>query len=214
MWERAARHNPLSFTNYYYLDHRPFLPQDPTFNHLWRKQHSDYQQIIITLGKGAGKRLLFLNNLPVADRERAKILLDEWDHLKSCLRPVNAMLAVFFAGVLSKFGFRYKSFYPLAFVGGYMSANFFTGSILNNHHHVNILYYFQKYEHLTVGDMKDIKDPRRSYFRVDTSEYYRQTADEIQGHHGDHGDAHHGAEHEEHHDHDTSTYYGPFPVIF
>jgi hypothetical protein len=208
MWERAARHNPLSLTNFYYLDHRPFLPQDPTLNHWWRSQHSQYQQFIVSLVTKGGNRSLFLNNLQVADRERAKILLSQYEHLKACIKPIAFILGLFGSSAFIKFfgGASYKIMYPMGLYAGYIISKGFLINALNRYHQVNFLYYFQKYEHLTVNSIENIKDPRRNYFKVDTSVYYRESADDIRGH-GHHGD-------HEHHDHDTSTYYGPYPVSF
>jgi hypothetical protein len=201
MWERAARHNPLSLTNYFYMDHRPFLPQDPTFNHLWRSQHSQYEEILLQLDD----RILFLNNIQVADREKAKKLVHNYNLLSSCIRPVSLVFSIFMTGaLLKKVKMPYKILRVLGFMGNYLLANALIKNTLNSFHTVNCLYFFQKYEHLTVDSVSNIKDPRRGYFKLDTSVYYRETADDIRGH------GHHDGEH--HHDHDTSTYYGPFPV--
>ena len=206
MWERAARHNPLSLTNYYYLDHRPFLPQDPTLNHIWRKQYSNYAQIILKLKVKGGNRLLFLNNLKAADRERVKVLLAHHEDLKKCVAPIAFALSAFLTGAaattLRKI-FNYKIMGLVAFGLNYYSVKFWINRTLDNYNNTNMFYYFQKYEHLTVDDQSKIVDPRRKYFQVDTSVYYRQTADEI---------LHHGHD-SDHHDHDTATYYGPYPVI-
>ncbi len=59
---------------------------------------------------------------------------------------------------------------------------------------------------MSVANLDEIADPQRNHFRLDTDSYYRQSASDVAGHHGreeEHGDAHH----------DTSTYYGPYPVI-
>jgi hypothetical protein len=66
-------------------------------------------------------------------------------------------------------------------------------------------FYYYKYSNLAVENLHDIEDPRRKFFKIDTTSYYRETANEIlhkQHHAGGHGH------------HDTSTYYGPHPVLY
>jgi hypothetical protein len=75
----------------------------------------------------------------------------------------------------------------------------------------NFSYYYHKYSHLAVDSLEEVRDPKRQHFKLDTDSYYRQTAQEIL-HSGHHGHDEHAAGHEEHHD--TSTYYGPYPVNF
>jgi hypothetical protein len=151
--------------------------------------------------------MIYVNNLPVADRERAKVLLSQYDHLTRIIGVAAIPLAVFATGaVVRTFGTPYKILAPLGFMLGYYGIKGVMRGVLNRFYEVNALYFFQKYDHLTVDRPEDVKDPRRNYFKVDTSVYYRETADEIRGH-GHHGDEHH-------HDHDTSTYYGPYPVSF
>jgi hypothetical protein len=206
MWERAARHNPLSLTNYFYLDHRPFLPQDPTFNHMWRKQYTNYAKIILQFKINKGYRFLYLNNLKAVDRERVKVLLSHHNDLKSCVPAIAIPMSALFTGVCLKSfaGIKYKSFGLVAFWLYYNFSTVIFNSVLNHYKDTNLYYYLQKYEHLTVDNVSKIEDPRRKYFQVDTSVYYRQTADEI---------LHHGHD-SDHHDHDTATYYGPYPVIY
>jgi hypothetical protein len=207
MWERAARHNPLSLTNYYYLDHRPFLPQDPTFNHLWRKQYTNYAQILIKLKVKGGQRILFLNNLQAADRERIKVLLSQHGDLEKCIGPIAFAISALLTGSIMKSLnklIKYKAMGLVAFGLNFWSVKYWLNRHLDSYNNTNLFYYFQKYEHLTVDNVSKITDPRRQYFQVDTTSYYRETADEI---------LHHGHD-SEHHDHDTATYYGPYPVIF
>jgi hypothetical protein len=207
MWERAARHNPLSFTNYYYLDHRPFLPQDPTFNHLWRKQFTNYAQILLKIKVKGGFRILYLNNVPAADRERVKILLNQHEDLKKCILSIAFALSALLTGGavqgLKKF-INYKIIGLVVFGLNFYSVKYWLNRTLDSYNNTNLYYYLQKYEHLTVDNITKIVDPRRKYFQLDTSVYYRQTADEI---------LHHGHD-SDHHDHDTSTYYGPYPVKY
>jgi len=88
------------------------------------------------------------------------------------------------------------------------AAYFFSKCVINkiylNYYNDSISYYYFKYQNLAVDNVSEAKDPRREFIELDKSVYYRETSEEIR--HNAHHPANAG-----HHDHDTSTYYGPYP---
>jgi hypothetical protein len=79
-------------------------------------------------------------------------------------------------------------------------------NLFQEHLDSNLNYYLHKYSNLAKENLLEIEDPRRKFFRLDTNQYYRETANEIL-HHGHHEGGHSGGHH-----HDTSNYFGPHPV--
>jgi len=207
MWERGARHNPASFRYRFYMDHRPILPQDPTLGFV-RKSYNQYENIYFAFMVTASKRkYLFSNNLPVQDREDLKTLSEFDQKFRKSFKYFAALATLFVSGfVFNNGNFGKKYYYRLLTVAG---VYFVTLAMINKNYlsHFNDLtsYYFYKYQHLSAEDISEIKDKRREFIHLDKSVYYRETAQDIR-----HA-AHHPAS-EGHHDHDTSTYYGPYPV--
>ena len=209
MWERSSRHNPLSFRYQLYRDHRPVLPQDPTTD--WAlPRHSNFNLYYYLVNMGGKNKYICSNNIPVNDRSRLQTLVEFRQHAYSKLGWAAIVPAVFFSAILfRRVTLPYKLLYPVTFYLFYKLSHgvlFSQVDILLND---NISYFYHKYSHLAVENLEAVRDPRRQHFRVDTDVYYRQTAHELlHGAHG-HGDHDAGA-HEDHHD--TSTYYGPYPV--
>lgn len=207
MWERGARHNPASFRYRFYMDHRPILPQDPTLG-FWRKSFNQYDIIyfafMVTSNK---KKYLFSNNLPVQDREDLKTI-SEYDNLfRKNFRYFSALATLYFSGfIFNNVNYGQKHFFRLATVVGvyYLTHALINKNYINYLNDITSFYYF-KYQHLAVEDINEVKDKRRQFFSLDKSVYYRETAQDIR--HAGHHPASEG-----HHDHDTSTYYGPYPV--
>lgn len=207
MWERGARHNPASFRYRFYMDHRPILPQDPTLG-FWRKAYNQYENIYFAFMVTSSKRkYLFSNNLPVQDREDLKTISEFDNKFRKNFKYFAALATLYLSGFVFNnvnFGQKYK--YRLLTVAG---AYLLTHALINKNY-INYLnditsYYFYKYQHLAVEDVNEVKDKRRGFFSLDKSVYYRETAQDIK-----HAAHHPGSE--GHHDHDTSTYYGPYPV--
>lgn len=207
MWERGARHNPASFRYRFYMDHRPILPQDPTLG-FWRKSYNQYENIYFPFVV-AGKQLkyIFSNNLPVNDREDLKTIAHYNDMFKNNFKYFSALATLLLSGfIFNQMNYGNKYFYRILTVAGayYITKKMMEFSYSKYLTHITSYYYY-KYEKLAVDDINEIKDNRRSFFKLDTSSYYRETAQDIR--HASHHPASEG-----HHDHDTSTYYGPYPV--
>jgi hypothetical protein len=216
MWERSARFNPISLRYRFYLDHRPILPQDPTWSFL-RPSHSDYEMIYFLFRGKKSTKTILSNSIPVKDREQLKKLDRFLTHLNKNINLFSYIPAIFLTGFLFRLGsgsrlYGYKIMYPIVF---YVSLCLTRGVIkanLSDHYTSAISYYYQKYSHLSVDNINKINDPRRKFFRVDTSSYYRESPHDII--HKQHHDAGHGGHGGNGGHHDTSTYYGPHPVSF
>jgi hypothetical protein len=210
MWERSARQNPFSFRYQWNRDTRPYLPQDHTADWL-SGRHSDFAIIYYIFKSNKTRRILLSNNIPAIDRVNLQNLVDQHAHFMSKMKWLALIPSCVLTGLIYKqVSFRHKIMYPLLFG----IAWFFTNAVLQvkfqNLFNENVSYYYYKYMNLTRTDAHEIEDPRRKFFRLDTNVYYRQTAEEILHHEHGHG-GHGGNGGHEHHD--TSTYYGPYPVI-
>lgn len=203
MWERSARQNPLSYRYQMYRDHRPVLPQDPTGDWM-HGRHSDYKTYYYII-----EGIIFCsNNIPMHDRKMMETMTIFRNHFYSNLKYLGLIPTIFMSSILFKnFRMPYKILYPVVFGFLYKMNNFALTTYFEIYFTDNFSYFYHKYRHLAANDFTAIKDPSRQHFRLDTSVYYRQTPQEVlhsqHGHGGDdHGEAHH----------DTSDYYGPYPV--
>jgi len=204
MWERGARHNPLSYRYQTYRDHRPVLSQDPTLDWL-SGRYSDY---LIYYFLFNGKAIICSNNIPVADKIKMVSLTQFQVYFNNNLKYFAVIPSVFLSALLFKnLQMPYKILYPLIFYGAYNVSHRFISNYFSTYYSDNIAYYYQKYKHLAVENFDHVTDLRRKHFRLDTDVYYRQTPQEIL--HGNHEEAH--GDHDEGH-HDTSSHYGPYPV--
>lgn len=204
MWERGARHNPVSARNRFYLDHRPILPQDPTMSY-FRRAFSNYQIIYFPFIVG-GKAVKYIlsNNIPVKDREAIKELAAYQQHMVGIMSKVAIVPTIFLSGIFfSLYRPKMTGLSLLIVYGFYNLSSRFARGLIDKRYNDSMSYYYYKYQSLGVENLHDIEDPRRKFFKLDTTSYYRETAAEIlhkQHHAGGHGH------------HDTSTYYGPHPV--
>jgi hypothetical protein len=212
MWERSQRHNPLSIRYQRYKDHRPYLPQDHTGDWL-SGRHSDFGLIYYVLKVGRRRRYLLSNNIPAADRVKLQKLVETQEHFLKKFKYFSIIPGALLSGLIFKLTrMPYKILYPLTVYIMYRFSYGAMGTYSNYFFSDNLSYFYYKYSHLATNNMGEIHDPRRKFFRLDTNSYYRQTPDEILhgGHNGD--DSGHGGDHGDHHD--TSTYYGPYPVNY
>ncbi len=192
MWERGARHNPLSYRYTNYQDNRPVLSQDETLDWIWGR-HTNHIYFFKMNGK-----FLCSNNIPVSDRIKMMQLMNMRSHFASNASILAIIPAVFSSGVLfSLTRMPYKALYPLSF---YLLWQMSGNMMMNYYDNINgdtLQYYLQKYRHLMVNEINEVKDPQRAHFRLDTSSYYRQHPNEVV--HAQHS-------------HDTSDHYGAYPV--
>jgi hypothetical protein len=206
MWERGARHNPATFRYRFYLDHRPILPQDPTLS-FWRKSYNQYRNIYFGFRTTASKvKYIFSNNIPAQDREDLKTIT-EYDRIfRKNFKYFSALAALYISGfVFNSVNFKQNYLARIAIVSGafWVFNKLISKNYLNYFNDITSYYYY-KYQHLAVSNINEVKDNRRRFFALDKSAYYRETSKDIR----DAG--HHPASLE--HDHDSSTYYGPYPV--
>jgi hypothetical protein len=213
MWEKSARLNPMSTRYRYYLDHRPMLPQDRTLGFLRPVDNPNWRFFLLFLIDGKLKSI-FLNNIPVKDREDIRTLYMNYAWMTNNLSYFAYIPAVLLTGFFYRLGagtpvFKYKIMYPIVFGFSLFLARKYLNTTIYSGYADNMSYYFHKYRHLAIERPNEVEDPMRKHFRVDTSVYYRETANDIlhSGHHGDGGHEGQGGHH------DTSTYYGPYPVI-
>jgi hypothetical protein len=210
MWERSARHNPLSMRYQFYRDNRPVLPQDPTTD-WFIPRHGSFDLFYYVVRVGDKKKYLCSNNIPVNDRMNLQTMVRFRSYFYNLLKYVSVIPAVFMSAVLFRnVNFSKRILYPLTFYALYKFNHILIKGSFEVYFTENFSYFFHKYSHLAVESLDEVKDPRRQHFRLDTDSYYRQSAEEIL--HGEH------AHHEEHPGqeahHDTSTYYGPYPVSY
>jgi hypothetical protein len=209
MWERSQRQNPLSMRYQNYRDNRPVLPQDRTTDWLIPR-HVSHQLYYFLVRMGNKNKYLCSNNIPVQDRQTIERLVEFRKYINNVLKWAGVIPTVFLSGVIFKsVAMPYKILYPLTVYMLFKVNQRLIAGYFDHLYYENFSYFYYKYAHLAVDSLEEIRDPKRQHFRLDTDSYYRQTAQEIlnAGHHG-HDD--HAAGHEEHHD--TSTYYGPYPV--
>jgi hypothetical protein len=204
MWERGYRHNPLSYRYRYYFDNRPILPQDETMNWMpLRGKSSDaYHLIYLSFIHAKAKKTMLLNNMPANDRENLKAFMNYYEKFFANLKTLSYIPSFFMAGALFKLWRpRTKILYPVSFVGIVLLNQSIISSYFKSYANNYIGYFYHKYAHLAVDKFENIEDPRRKFFRLDTTSYYRQSHDDIlhKGHDGDH------------HDHEA-PYYGTSPV--
>jgi len=207
MWERGARHNPASLRYRFYADHRPFLPQDPTLSFL-RSAEGSYESVYypFRLDGSGNYKYIYSNNIPVKDREDFKNIVNQDISFRKNFKFLAALSAIFFYKQFSNvtnFGNKHWKKMLLAFACfkiSHLYIHLIYSSYLNN----TLSYYYFKYQNIAVSDIKETVDPRREFIYLDKSSYYRETSQEIR--HNAHHPANKG------HDHDTSTYYGPYPV--
>lgn len=209
MWFRSQRNNPLSrhfSENSYY---RPILPQDETWDY-FSYRFTDYEMIYIWCNLRKVKSgVLYANNVPVYDREKMKSILSTYFDIRESLYLFAIPPAALTTGLLLKtFGsrMRHKIFYPMTAVFTFLfykkAIQKYSYSFFND----NMSYYCQKYSHMLNNKLNDIKDPRRQFFYLDTSQYQRKPEEQVP--HGGHQASGHDHEGE----HESETYYGPFPV--
>ena len=208
MWERSTRHNPLSIRYQFYRDNRPVLPQDKTTDWMFKRHHAS-QLYYFLIKFGTKNKYICSNNIPVHDRLTLQTMVEFRKYFNNLLKWAGIVPTVFMSAMLFRnVRMPYKILYPLSFYLLFkLNQGVLVGYFDHLYHH-NFSYYYYKYSHLAVNSVDEVRDPKRQHFRLDTDSYYRQTAQEIL--HGQHGHGH-GDEGAEAH-HDTSTYYGPYPV--
>jgi hypothetical protein len=206
MWERSARHNPLSLRYQTYKDNRPVLPQDRTSDWLFPR-HNASQLYYFLIKFGSKNKYICSNNIPVHDRVNLQTMVEFRNYFNNLLKWAGLVPTVFMSSIVFSVKMPWKILYPVTFYLIFkMNQSIIAGYFDHLYFH-NFSYYYYKYAHLAVNSLEEVRDPKRQHFRLDTDSYYRQSAMDILGHGHDHG---HDEGHEEHHD--TSTYYGPYPV--
>ena len=208
MWERGARHNPASFRYRFYMDHRPILPQDPTLG-FWRKSYNQYRNIYFGFRITPNRvKYIFSNNIPAKDREDLKTIFEYDNIFRKNLKYFSALAVLYMSGfIFNSVNFKQNYFARIAVVAGaYMIFNMLIQKNYLNYLNDITSYYYYRYQHLAVDNINHVQDKRRGFFTLDKSAYYRESSQDIR-----HA-SHHPAKME--HEHDTSTYYGPYPVSF
>jgi len=206
MWERGYRHNPLSYRYRYYFDNRPILPQDDTMTWLpMRGKSSDpYHLIYMSFIYAKSNKKMLLNNLPAEDRENLKTFMVYYDKFFNNLKTFAYIPSFFMAGALfNVWRPGKKILYPVAFFGIVFLNQCLIASYLKCFANNYIGYFYHKYSHLAVDNIANIDDPRRKFFRLDTTSYYRES----------HEDILHKGHKWGHHDHEA-PYYGNSPVSY
>lgn len=208
MWERGARHNPVSLRYRYYTDHRPFLPQDPTLGFLRRSEGSYESLFYAFMVSKNKKKYIYSNNIPVQDREDFKSLIHYDNIFRNNFKYLAGLAALFMSsGIFKVANFGSKHWMKFLTVYACYKINHIAFSkVYLNYFNDMVSYYYYKYQNVAVDDISEVKDPRREFINLDKSVYYRETSQDIR--HKSHHPANQG-----HHDHDTSTYYGPYPVF-
>lgn len=202
MWERGARHNPLTARYMMYSDHRAILPQDNTQSG-WlglRKSHNDYKLIYFQFLVNGKIQILLSNNIKAADRQSLKAFLGYNATLSKNIGILSIMPTLLLTSAFFKFCSLKKNYlYGLSFAVFYYLVSNMTKNYFNTLSNTVLSYYYFKYEALTTDSISKIEDPRRKFFRLDTNSYYRETAQEIYD------------KKSPSQLHDSSIYYGPHP---
>lgn len=206
MWERGARHNPLSLRNRFYMDHRPILPHDPTLDR-YRRVFGNYRLVYFPFRVSKGKvKIIFSNNVPANDREAMKDLTEYHSHILNVVNKFALFPAIFVAGTLmTVVPMKWRIMFPIVFYASWKLSSAVIKSNFELRYNDIMSYFYYKYSSLAVDRLSDVNDPRRKHFRLDTTSYYRESAEDIL-----HKQHHAGGSHGHH---DSTTYYGPHPVI-
>lgn len=180
-WETSARHSPFTATFREYMDHRPVLPEDGTRGFFTTRKLVDPSMLVYYHFKVAnGTKIIVSNNIPVEDRERMRLFSD---YVFKCKKNTNvlSLISTFFtaSAFFSIIPIRIKYLKAAFFYANYeLNKLILFGTIEELNHNV-YSYYYHKYRHLAVDKASDVVDPRRRFFRPDTSVYYRETPQEI-----------------------------------
>lgn len=202
MWERGARHNPMTARYMMYSDHRAILPQDNTQSGWlgFRRSHNDYELIYFKFLVNGGYRYLISNNMKAEDRERLKSFLGYSSVLSNNIGYLSLVPALIVSSSVFKyFSFSRSYLKGISFVFLYFMTKNLAQGYFDNLSNTVLSYYYHKYEALTTDSLNKIEDPRRKFFRLDTNTYYRQTAQQIYD------------EKSPSQLHDSAIYYGPHP---
>jgi hypothetical protein len=208
MWERSARHNPLSLRYQFYRDNRPVLPQDRTSD-WFLPRHNSYELYYFLVKVGNKNKYLCSNNIPVHDRLALQRMTEFRKYINNVLKWAGVIPTVFLSAMLFRsVRLPKKILYPIVVYALFKINQELIAGQFDRLYSENFSYFYYKYAHLAVDSLDEVRDPKRQHFRLDTDSYYRQSAEDIlhAGHHGH--DDHAGQEAH----HDTSTYYGPYPV--
>lgn len=202
MWHYGDRHNPLHPRFHYYLDNRPILPQDGTRGFFsFRKLSDPYALKYYVFKSGGSKNILLSTNIPAEEREELSRLEGYYSVFNKSLTTFSVLPTIALSSIVYKYSDFSKSKFlvPLVFLINYSFVSGLIKGYFSSFISEENSYHYQKYSHLAKQKISDIEDPRRRFFRPDTSVYYRETPQEI-------------FEQKSHAQlHDSSIYYGPHP---
>lgn len=130
------------------------------------------------------KKYLLSNNIPLKDRENLERIWTGYRRNHNLSTFVGLFMgaeAVLRLPYFKKmaYGWRFLSFVGiglwLAEEVRYWSSGYYYMPLLNS--------YYKKYDHLAKNDIFDIKDEKREWFEIDTSQYMNYTHDDLDHHH-------------------------------
>jgi hypothetical protein len=201
MWHLGERHNPMSLRYAEYWDNRPILPQDST-RFLGKRRLADPDPIKYYFNKKT-KKYLISNNIPVEERMKLKTFENYYFKLIKNINILSLVPAIYFTGVVTKCFKGHldkkKFVVPILLLYFYSVSKVSLTYPVRSSASLFYDYIMKKYDHLAKENLNDIEDPRRKFFRPDTTTYYRETPQEI-------------FESKSHAQlHDSSIYYGPHP---
>jgi hypothetical protein len=181
MWDRGSRHLPLTPRYASYEDNRPILPQDGTRGYFgFRKLHDSDPLVYYNFKDGIGSsHILCSNIIPAADRTLMREYSDYFQYVQS-YRPIASLIPVIIVyGALTK-NLNVKPGLKIAMaIGTYFTINVLVQKYVNFYGALFYGQFYAKYSNLATENINEVQDPKRKFFKPDTSVYYRETPQEI-----------------------------------
>jgi len=181
MWDRGSRHLPLTPRYWNYDDNRPILPQDGTRGYFFCRKEYDADPLVYYnfLDGNKNAHIICSNVMSAADRTIMRNFGDAYEYMKSYQRIVSAVPTLILYGALTK-DVAIKPMYKIALFGAsYWIINRCIDRFTNFNAQLFYNQYYVKYAHLAKGNINEVSDPKRKFFKPDTSVYYRETPQEI-----------------------------------
>lgn len=151
----------------------PFTSEDDGLEYYYQFKNGDGQT-----------KYLLSNNVPLADRENLERLYKGYTRNYSLSKFVGFFLgaeAVLRIPYFQRmaYGWRFLSFVGIGLwlteEVRYWSAGYYYMPLLNA--------YYKKYDHFAKSDLFEIRDEKREWFEIDTSQYMNYTFDDLDHHH-------------------------------
>jgi len=185
MWDRGSRHLPLTPRYMNYDDNRPILPQDGTRGYFFCRKEYDADPLIYYnfLDSNKNAHIICSNVMSAADRTIMRNFGDAYKYMQSYQSIASLVPTLILYGGLTKASPTCNAMKPMYKIAIFGASYWFINRCISvwTDIHAALFYnqYYAKYAHLAKGNINEISDPKRKFFKPDTSVYYRETPQEI-----------------------------------